>query len=1586
MFDLTQIQPNDWKELLTDISNKKELSNVNVSIIDLLKHNNTQSGGGCQYSDYTYGGLLDNNSDYYEIHNNINKAMRRLIYKNTLQPLNATQLTLSGGGGLSTNSINFYDVTDNMNVSVNDIDFTSTQFKNFIEDLSSLDSPHSQQSGGGLGKETKKFLNWLLGIKYRIKKFNGFVKEFEEIRKNLERFMTTFKTESEIYEKRAKENAKMVYEYYVYAKYLTLLEILRDNENEALQQHKVQKKEVEEKDANKFLLFPSIPVIGSKIKGDFNMINDYIKKTEIKIETIRKRIKAQRKIMLRDLKGQKYVLGLFKGKNYFDRLKKDLESNMKALDRVLKKRLLFIEDIEEAKNAIATFNSISKTQKDELFKERADAFKNYEKYKSYFDKITRYNEEYMEPLIEMQNQKADLFAKIQYYKNQFFNFNIDTLNEDFGKWKIQTMSAYAYLKEVTKKSDKFGKELKSGVDDITFMINMLNTQLTKQPVIELVNDWKIIKKNLELCESLQNGVSKTGAAVLNKIANMEPIANVMGDLFNMKTAQAIVDDKINFIHTELESKYQNSDNNYDYVKKLVVKFMKGGATDINSLDGFTPDQLTGIANSFTSLLRHTRRLNAQAGGRRNMMTGKLLTNKTGGAGPNDPYRSLFNFPLNFVTTFDATNDKDTIRSTYKLKVAGHPDIPKYIINVNSGSDFKPDKINTQNGDCDDDIYYPGTDLVMHLRGELLDIGKNIDVDGRTIDLRGVNKKTTEFRDNVLPDILPPGVSHWVSTINVKDVCNTQKFVIDKINPGKHFISDFIYYDWESKTIKNKDKKLYELEKLDQNDLIPGMVQIPSRGDSLYFYNPFRVEVFGRNKDYVPDKIHKKKLDVDPTTPSADSGEDYLLNNIKDIENLLDANHNYLDLDKGDGTTKRITILPLFAKNEKLPDNKLIKSNIYYLVNPFNKQLILSFVNKEDIDNNKNNGGFLKQNTKFEDNPVNIQFIGYNPLNEEQNKLLLTSDNLYYLNYDFNIFLPTYYNNTELGKYLYFNPGMDGYVWEKDNVHDYGVLRNTSTALDVAYNTIYSEAPKRDDYDEDIDLVPGVPSHIDFLKIGDKIKTLSKYKLGPRVMNDNRDDRIRLVYFESINLTMLPIMYYLTHILQTPLGLLQNQGTIPNFDNKMENFVLTDNYKYYIPFKTHYKYNTTNYSLKNMHNIYGLDVNLLDKDNSNYTIIPSLLYKQIYRFVINLSNSNLTKDEYWKEFNLYNNLKFKDGDLTKIELQDIISIKIYNNTTPGAVTPAGVVTPGTPGAVTPGTPGAVTPAGAVTPTGAITTTGATGTPKISESAQDLIEKIKEIAQNNDFNGKVGNILKVSAKFKIGSSKNEYTELDRIFTKALELLNKNLSIENKLLEIPKSVKSYNSKLPSISFVTNKLNVEVRTDGETTSTPNGKELEDLIIKNRDLISDVGNTINMTPKDAVRELTSFINSISRWSPTQGSNPFRYYKDEYKPKFDNFFINKENVEGFIEELKRTIFYRESDENKKILIGKFFKYLPNFVSSKNLSYYKREFGEPTFEYTKTYSESIKKKGDKDKKNKSKKKSNKTPSKKSKKIIPPQPTP
>jgi hypothetical protein len=380
----------------------------------------------------------------------------------------------------------------------------------------------------------------------------------------------------------------------------------------------------------------------------------------------------------------------------------------------------------------------------------------------------------------------------------------------------------------------------------------------------------------------------------------------------------------------------------------------------------------------------------------------------------------------------------------------------------------------------------------------------------------------------------------------------------------------------------------------------------------------------------------------------------------------------------------------------------------------------------------------------------------------------------------------------------------------------------------------------------------------------------------------------------------------------------------------------------------------------------------------------MLYNQILNFVRCIKKTyddqNKAKDF---RFNLYDNLNIIDPDFTNIEMEkdlDIIRYKIQD--TP-ALIPAPLPasssssssssTRGATGATgtTAGTTGTTGATGVVTgPDGIIIPTGRTGTAtgtSLSPAKKALIEKLIDIATSNDFNTKVKDILKLAGKFKIGSSSTEHNSFNKDFTKALELLNKNLTLEGKLTSIPKSVKSYKTKLPNLTFVTKKLTVELSDDkGPTTSK--GKELEELIINNRNLISDVSDSLNTTPRDAIRELNTFINSISRWVPTSGSSPFRYFKDEYKAKYDNFFINRENVEGFIEELKKTIYKNESDENKKILIGKFFQYLPNFVGSKNLTYYRNEYGIPTSEYVKAYKESIKKKDKKKKSKKDKKKS------------------
>jgi hypothetical protein len=64
--------------------------------------------------------------------------------------------------------------------------------------------------------------------------------------------------------------------------------------------------------------------------------------------------------------------------------------------------------------------------------------------------------------------------------------------------------------------------------------------------------------------------------------------------------------------------------------------------------------------------------------------------------------------------------------------------------------------------------------------------------------------------------------------------------------------------------------------------------------------------------------------------------------------------------------------------------------------------------------------------------------------------------------------------------------------------------------------------------KNIDLVTGVPTHIDNLNIGERLEKTTQFKLSSNntVENKLRDDRIRLSYFNSINLTMIPIMYFI----------------------------------------------------------------------------------------------------------------------------------------------------------------------------------------------------------------------------------------------------------------------------------------------------------------------------------------------------------------------------------------------------------------------------------------------------------------------------
>lgn len=557
MFNLEIITPNEWKELLTDLEKPNTI----------FKNNNNNkselSGGGNIKNNYIYDNLLNNDIELYNIHNKINSVFRNLIYENTIKNNNKQQI----GGNIS-NLINFYDITDIKEIKTSDIDFKSPEFKKFISTF------NNTQIGGS--NKIKFFLNWVLGIKYRIKKFNKFINKFEKVRLELENLLTIFESDSIIYEKRSKNKAKLIFEYFIYYRFDVLLNIIKNNEKNGFNEYEVKKHESDDLEGNNFLIFPAYQINKKKMASNFKIIDKYIKTVKIKMKSIDIKLQSNKKLMLKDFKRKKYLFGFVKGNNYFDKLKKNLETNFDQLDDLLKDRIMFLEDMEEAQNAIDIFNGLSKAKKEEVFKERQDTIDKYEKYKDYFNKITRYNDEYIEPLIKLRDTKVELFSKIQFYKKQYFGIDIKQIKPKLDEWKTIITSGYSLLITAINASNDYLKNITKFLDNVVFLINTLNSNITKPGIKDILNDFKTIKNNLNLCEKLQEQISNTGATILNKISNMEPINNIMGDLFNMNTAQAIVIDKINFIVNEINNKYTDKHN-------IVINIHYGGNLNNNKI-------------------------------------------------------------------------------------------------------------------------------------------------------------------------------------------------------------------------------------------------------------------------------------------------------------------------------------------------------------------------------------------------------------------------------------------------------------------------------------------------------------------------------------------------------------------------------------------------------------------------------------------------------------------------------------------------------------------------------------------------------------------------------------------------------------------------------------------------------------------------------------------------------------------------------------------------------------------------------------------------------------------------------------------
>ena len=240
---------------------------------------------------------------------------------------------------------------------------------------------------------------------------------------------------------------------------------------------------------------------------------------------------------------------------------------------------------------------------------------------------------------------------------------------------------------------------------------------------------------------------------------------------------------------------------------------------------------------------------------------------------------------------------------------------------------------------------------------------------------------------------------------------------------------------------------------------------------------------------------------------------------------------------------------------------------------------------------------------------------------------------------------------------------------------------------------------------------------------------------------------------------------------------------------------------------------------------------------------------------------------------------------------------------------------------------------------------------TENQKAAKKKLENLMTTLNFNT-VQNITITTPTITDKTGKTE--QYNKILPATIAKFNECLKDEKELLSIEKKVKSYKSKLPGFSFVTDKLNVKINTEKGELVTPESRTLEKLIIENRDLIHN----ISENPSEVVNQLSVLINNILSWEPTPGSSITGMYKYEYNVKYDNFFINEQNVKGFINEMKNTILRSDNDENKSIKLGKLFKYLPQF-SSLNLNN-TDGYRYATSDYTKAYSEHLKAKTKKDK--------------------------
>jgi hypothetical protein len=1403
-----------------------------------------------------------------------------------------------GGSGIN---LDFYDITEGKNIGINDINFNSSRLIKYLK----------SQKGAGL----ISFIKYFFGLGARKKKFIKFVAKFEKVRTSLESLIKTFEVEAKTFERRANKNATLIYEYYVAFKYNSILHILKNNEGETLENFKLKKRE----DYEENILFYNFRVLSSsQIKKDVSMIDEYIKLNSYRIKEIENKLKGLKKIMMKDLKKKSILLGLFKGSNFFDKLKKSLEKDFNNMKKLMEERNIFTEDMEQASEAVEQYVELSKTEESELLPERKKVMKLYEKNKEYFDKLSRYTPEKLQPLFDILEKKSVLFARIEHYKKQYFSLKVETLKTEFRNWDTSMRSSYKLLKSINKDSNELAKEIGKTLDNIAFTINSLKV-IQNKDVKEMLEDFKVVYQNLELCEDLQKSITNTSAAVLLKIGKMEPLKNIMKDMFNIKLAQSMVQNKMQYINDELSSKYQSVQIN-DYIRKRISAITGGSRIINNNINNLYTNYVgggnyVGDDNINNKSVNFINMINNKIGGRAigGAERGGSIGGSIGGAGRvrrrgrgrrDKIIKSINNYPTNFICNEDSvlTLIKKPANDDIISEFIKNDDITSNQTNFEYVYNHSKDTILSRNLNTDTDIEIP------------LSTGK--------IQLDTSNIIVQEKIFNMYISTLPNGFKY----INYSDdeIINKLKIYDTEVKKKDSY---FVFFNTKDNCIyiyKNFNTQLSKVEVQNDTGLNQGFIQIETSG--IYYYNPFKKTTYSKIVSMMNYALYGIK--------------------IKLYANII-----------------KIYILPIFYRTSSLKRN-IINYDDFFLINPFTRDIYLTYTNYMSINkvkDTKNKFNFITGKDSFVDlefKIINDEFLQYIQNESEKNDIhnnTNTIDKQFILTFTYNVDMFNY-KYSKLNKYIYFHPGSNGYITNYNTKEGYGVYSNAtaefldgningvSTSTSVTYNTQFTYNDLNSNIDTNIrtKAPASIPPQIDYIfhaeglpphhdKLSNIKYNIKKIKSLNNVKSDYNEIMINTVLqFCHIN----NCLFSLSSILYTKI----NPSHIKKNILKEHRKVIGGK------FDNVYKHVNTRDLLINYYINKEYDYNLFKEIESNASLIDDYInYKYYSKEKLEILFKADSFLDTAKKYNLNTYMNESSESTLEFILVDASNVEVPPPSLPVVITAP--VTGTAPVVTTPAT--GTAPVAGTTPASVTLSTEVTLTPDQENRYNFILNQLTETGVLD----RLDIVYNSTEKFNISSPDAKYNEYNNNFNKCLNLMNENLKRESELVNTPKSVKKHKDFLTGFTYVTDKLDVKVKDDKNKATTPEGEELENIIKNNRKLISEVGEALNLTPKSVYYDsnMNAFIHKIIEWSSTKGASPVRDYNYLYNIKFDNFFINKTNVVEFIDEMKNDSFYkRDRDINAKI--GKFFHYLPSFMS-KNLSYYKDVTNEIS-DYIKEYKESI----------------------------------